>query len=238
MTVTAILPVPVGFAERRAAVFASVAGMSPLVRILRTLESRCDVVIATAGALADAVGEALAGQGFARTRVVVSESPGERSQCVAAGLRGIASGDHVVVHDIEWPIVGVETLDRIVAALHEGAAAVMPASPVTDSVKAIGVAGLLTSTLDRSKLRTVQYPRGFDAEVLSLLVKQNTSATFDELESALSAGTRLTLLAGDEDALSVELPRDADYLAALIESRQDPIGRRGDAARQPHPGRR
>ncbi len=224
MTVTAILPVPVRFAGRRDAVFAPVAGMSPLVRIVRALEIRCDVVIATAEPLADAVHETLVGQKFSRVRVVVSELPGERAQCVAAGLQGIASGEHVVVHDIQWPIVGAGTLESIVAALRGGAVAVMPASPVTDSVKVIGASGVLTSTLDRSRLRTVQYPRGFDADVLALLVTQNGSGKFDELESVLSAGTPLTLIAGDEEALSVELPRDADYLAALIEGRQGAAG--------------
>ena len=235
MTVTAILPLPVGLAERRGAVFASVAGMSPLVRVVRALEKRCDVVVATAESLADAVRAALVGQGLSRVRVVVSASPGERAQCVAAGLAELADGDDfvvhdvvvhdVVVHDIEWPIVKAGTLDRIVAALRDGAVAVMPTCPVTDSVKVIGAGGVLTATLDRSQLRTVQYPRGFDADVLALLVKRSGSGTFDELEAVLSAGTPLTLIEGDDEALSVELPRDTDYLAALIESRQDLAGR-------------
>ncbi|MCH9668638.1 MAG: 2-C-methyl-D-erythritol 4-phosphate cytidylyltransferase [Actinomycetia bacterium] len=231
MAVTAILPVPVGFAERRDAVFGSVAGMSPLVRIVRALETRCDVVIATTGALADDVREDLVGQGVSRVRVVVSELPGERAQCVAAGLRQIAGGGHVLVHDIQWPILGGDTLDRIVAALRGGAVAVMLASPVTDSVKAVAAGGWLTSTLDRSQLCTVQYPRGFEAEALALLVKQDGTGRFDELESVLAHGTPLTLIAGDTEAVSVELPRDADYLAALIEGRQDAAGRREGAAR-------
>lgn len=225
MAVTAILPVPVGLAERRDAVLLPVAGMSPLVRIVRALETRCDVMIATAGVLADDVGEALVGQGLSRVRVVVSELPGGRAQCVAAGLRGIAGDEHVVVHDIRWPLVDVGTIDRVVIALRGGAVAVMPACPVTDSVKAITAGGLLTSTLDRSQLRTVQYPRGFDVKTLAQLVKHDRSGTFDELEAVLSEGTSLTLIAGDDEALSIELPRDADYLSALIEGRKDEAGR-------------
>jgi len=61
VTVTAILPVPVGLAERRDAVFAQVAGTSPLVRVVRALEKRCDVVVAAAEPLAEAVRAALVG---------------------------------------------------------------------------------------------------------------------------------------------------------------------------------
>lgn len=225
MSVTAVLPVPARFDERRDAVFTSVAGTSPLVRVVRALGDVGDVVVAVAGPLFDAVREALAGDQYSTVRVVAAESPGERVECVAAGLRGLVDGNDVVVHDIEWPIVGVGTLDRIVAALRDGAVAVMPTRPVTDSIKVIGADGVLTATLDRSQLRTAQYPRGFDADVLALLVKRNGSGTFDELEAALSAGTPLTLVEGDDEALSVELPRDTDYLAALIEGRQDLTGR-------------
>lgn len=225
MTVTAILPVPVGFAERRDAVFASVAGVSPLARVVRALQDRCEVVVAAAGVLADDVRDALVEQGLSAVRVVASASTGERAQCLLAGLSGLSEGDHVVVHDMEWPLVKADTLDRIITTLHRGAAAVMPASPVTDSVKAVDADGLLTATLDRSQLRVVQYPRGFTADVLSMLLTQSESGTFDELEEVLSTGTPLTLIEGDGDALQVELPCDGDYLAALIAGRQDLAGR-------------
>lgn len=224
MTVTAILPLPVGFAERRKAVFAPVAGMSPLVRVVKTLQQRCEVVVATADALTGAVRETLAEQSISGVRVVEAAPTGERSQCVLAGLRGLSGGDHVMVHDIAWPIVGVGTLDRIIATLRGGAAAVMPAGPVTDSVKMTDEDGLIT-TVDRSRLRSVQYPRGFTAEMLALLVKRGGSGGFDELETALSEGVPLTLIEGDDESLRVELPYDAGYLAVLIETRQGLSGR-------------
>lgn len=221
MTVTAILPVPVRFTRRREAVFAAVAGTSPLDRAVRALEVTGDVVIAVAGPLADQVREALAGQSFSRVRVVVSEPPGERVHCVAAGLAIVADTSHVVVHDIEWPTAGTGVVDRVAAALREGAVAVMPSCPVTDSVKSVDPDGALTATLDRSQLRTVQYPRGFAADVLAQLVGLHRSGPFDELEAALSAGVPVSLIDGDAEALRVELPRDTDYLAALITTRRD-----------------
>ena len=201
--------------------FAPVAGLSPLGRIVMALAGTVDVVVAAAEPLAGAVREVLVRHGLSAVRVAVAESPGERSQCVAAGLRAVADGNHVLVQDIEWPIVGAGVLERIVTTLQQGAVAVMPTRPVTDSVKMVSADGVVTGTLDRTTLRAVHYPRGFDAEVLALLVQHGESGSFDELEAALSTGTKVTLVEGDDEALSVELPRDTGYLAALIEGRQD-----------------
>lgn len=200
---------------------APVSGQSPLVRIITAIGPTCDVVIAVAESLVDAVRESLAAEDFPPPRVVAADAPGERAQCVAAGLRDVADGGHVVVHDVEWPLVGAGIVERIVASLQGGAVAVMPARPVTDSIKAVDAAGMVRATLDRAQLRTVQYPRGFDSGVLAQLVAHGESGSFDELEVALSTGTPVTLIDGDDEALSVELPRDAAYLAALIEGRQD-----------------
>ncbi|MDZ4264949.1 MAG: 2-C-methyl-D-erythritol 4-phosphate cytidylyltransferase [Mycobacterium sp.] len=223
MSVAAIVPVPARFAERPAAVLAAVAGLSPLQRVVRSLAETADVVVAVAEQLREPVRRALAGQELSAVRIAVADPPGERAQCIAAGLRELAGRPHVVLHDIEWPLVGAGVLDRIVATLRDGAVAVMPARPVTDSVKAVSTEGVVTATLDRSQLRTVQYPRGFAADVLASLMAHGDSAPFDELDAALSAGTEVTVIDGDDDALSVELPRDTDYLAALIEGRQDLI---------------
>ena len=219
MTVTAVVPLPAGYAERRDAIFAPIAGLSPLLRVVRALGEAGDVVVAAAGPLVALAGEALVGQKFCGVRVVEAEAPGDRVQCVAAGLRAVDTDGHVVVHDIGWPMVGADTLKRIVATLLDGSVAVMPVLPVTDSVKAVDARGVVTATEERSLLRTVQYPRGFAADVLALLVRQAGSGSFDELEAALTAGIPLTVIDGDDEALSVELPRDAGYLAAVIAGR-------------------
>lgn len=225
MTVTAIVPVPARFALRPEALLAPVAGLSPLVRVVKALAATCDVVVAAAEPIIASVRESLAEEGVSSLQVVLADPPGERAQCVAAGLRDVAGGSPVVVHDVEWPLVGAGTVERIVASLQAGAVAVMPARPVTDSIKAVDAAGVVRATLDRAPLRTVQYPRGFDSGVLAQLVAHGASGAFDELEVALSTGTPVTLIDGDDDALSVELPRDAAYLAALIEGRHDVAGR-------------
>ena len=133
-------------------------------------------------------------------------------------------GDHVLVHDIGWPLVDAATARRVLAALGEGAAVVAPARPVTDSIKTVDRDGMVTATLDRSELRVLQYPRGFDAQVLGRSVAVAADDA-DVLDGALRSGVRVDLVDGDAEALGVELPRDTDFLTAVIEDR------RGDSSR-------
>jgi 2-C-methyl-D-erythritol 4-phosphate cytidylyltransferase len=225
--VTALLPVPEFFAPRRDAVLVPVAGQSPLLRIVATLVSVGDVVVCAAEPLVDELRNVLAGQDLPSVRVVGAEAPGSRAQCISAGLRACAdeSRPHVLLHDIRWPLVDPATLERVVAALRDGATAALPFCPVTDSIKAVDANGAVTATVDRAPLRTVQYPRGFDAAVLAHLISCGAQDTFDELEAVLADGVPVTLVEGDNDTTSVELPRDADYLAAIIEGRRDHPGR-------------
>jgi 2-C-methyl-D-erythritol 4-phosphate cytidylyltransferase len=150
-----------------------------------------------------------------------------RAQCIAVGLRPCADGPHerVLLHDIAWPLVDPATVERVLTALRGGAAVALPFCPVTDSIKAIDARGSVTATVDRAPLRTVQYPRGFDAAMLTHLISGSAADAFDELEAVLAEGVPITLVEGDNDTTSVELPRDADYLAAIIEGRSDPSAR-------------
>ncbi len=215
---TAILPLPEDGEQHRDAVFTPVCGKSPLLRIVGALTRTCDVVIAAAPRHSDVVREALAATEFSAVRVVAADTPGTRAQCIAAGLSAAADGP-VLLHDPAWPLIADMMLDAVVSAVRGGAAMALPIRPVTDSVKAVDAHGTVTATIDRSLLRTVQYPRGFDHAVLLRLL--STGEPFDELSAALAADVALTLVDGDTDAMRFELPAEAAFLAALIEGRQD-----------------
>jgi 2-C-methyl-D-erythritol 4-phosphate cytidylyltransferase len=111
--------------------------------------------------------------------------------------------------------------DRVVAALLAGSTIVMPTLAVTDSVKSVDANGFVTGTLDRSTLQTVQYPRGFAIDELSRLLARRISEDFDELDEVLRSGMPVTLVDGDSNGVAIELPRDTDYVEAIIASRPD-----------------
>lgn len=219
MPVTAILPLPAWIGGCPETVLGPVAGRAPVLRVVDGLAPAGDVVIAVAGCLVDSVREVLGAQPVG-VRVVAAEPAAGRAQCIATALAASPAGP-LLLHDIEWPVVGAAVVDRVVTALQRGALAVLPVVPVTDSVKAVDARGVVTATLDRAGLRSVQYPRGFAAETLAGLLSGG-DGEFDELESLLSSRTPTTVVDGDAEALHVALPRDAAYLSALLQARENP----------------
>jgi 2-C-methyl-D-erythritol 4-phosphate cytidylyltransferase len=219
MELAAIVPVPGTVATNKAAVFAPLAGEAPLVRVVRSaVAAGAAVVVAAAEPLVQYCRENLAAQGLSGITVIPTADAGARAHCLAAGL-GCISARFVVVHDIRRPLASVALQTRVVAALRAGSPVVMPALPLTDSVKAVDANGSVTATLDRSTLHSVQYPRGFTAEVLRSLLAHRSSDEFDELEEALAADAPITVVDGDPDAFVVELPRDRPFIEAIIASR-------------------
>jgi 2-C-methyl-D-erythritol 4-phosphate cytidylyltransferase len=216
--IAAILPLQATFTENTRAVFAPLAGEAPLARVARTMLGAA--VVAVAEPLAGAVRETLVAQGLLTIGVAVAENPGSRAQCLAAGLQYLNdTPGYVLIHDIRRPLAPAALRGRVIAALQTGSSVVMPVLPVTDSVKAVDARGSVTGTLDRSALRTVQYPRGFAVEQLSRLLAGRTSDEFDELDESLRTGTPITVVDGDSDAFVIELPRDAAFVEAIIACR-------------------
>jgi 2-C-methyl-D-erythritol 4-phosphate cytidylyltransferase len=116
--------------------------------------------------------------------IVVAVPPGQEGPITERGLIAVAGGEHrsqsvanaveicgeeiVVVHDAARPLVTPELIDDVVDRLasEEDAAAVIAATPVTDTVKEAGEGGEVERTLDRAGLWAVQTPQAFRADAL------------------------------------------------------------------------
>lgn len=96
-----------------------------------------------------------------------------RQESVRLGLAAIPLETEIVlVHDAARPLVPVEVVDAVAAAVRAGAEAVVPAVPLADTVKRVeprpaGEPEPVIDTPDRSTLRAVQTPQGFRREVLA-----------------------------------------------------------------------
>lgn len=137
---------------------------------------------------------ALAGRSLAVSSLAVPSLVGVRAGCQGA--------THVLLADQRHPLMAADMIDRVVAALADGADLVVPVLPVTDTVKTVDAGGTITATVDRSTLRLLQYPRGMRA---------------DRLPDESLAGA--VTVDGDADAVSVQLPADAALLEAIIACR-------------------
>ena len=90
-----------------------------------------------------------------------------RAQSVARALTALPDGTtHVLVHDAARCLTPPAVFQRVVTALAAGARAVVPVTEMTDTVRGVDPEGCSTGTVDRSALRAVQTPQGFERALL------------------------------------------------------------------------
>jgi 2-C-methyl-D-erythritol 4-phosphate cytidylyltransferase len=92
-----------------------------------------------------------------------------RSESVSRALAAFADAEEpnfVLVHDAARALTPPGLVVRVVEALRAGHSAVVPALPLSDTVKAVDANGVVLGTPERAGLRTVQTPQGFATELL------------------------------------------------------------------------
>jgi 2-C-methyl-D-erythritol 4-phosphate cytidylyltransferase len=109
-------------------------------------------------------------------------------------------GSCVLVHDAARPLVPVATVQSVVDAVCAGYRAVVPVLPLADTVKEVGPDGLLRATPDRSGLRVVQAPQGFDGSLLAAVLD---AARPDPVRAWTGAGEKVHTVPGHPLAFAV-----------------------------------
>lgn len=116
--------------------------------------------------------------------------------------------DVVLVHDAARAFVPPDLVRAVVAQVRAGAPAVVPVLPVTDTVKQVDELGRILSTVDRSRLRAVQTPQGFRADVLLRAHEIVTGQATDDAGLVERLGERVHTVPGDPLAFKVTTPFD------------------------------
>lgn len=144
-----------------------------------------------------------------------------RQASVARGLAALPEEtDVVLVHDAARALVPAELVERVVAAVRAGADAVVPALPVTDTVKQVRD-GIVVRTLDRSALVTVQTPQGFRREVLEAAhAAAGPDAHTDDAGLVERIGAEVTVVSGHPDAFKITTPADVLVARAVLAARR------------------
>ena len=172
---------------------------------------------------------------------VVAGSPRSRQASVALGLAAalaaVPQADVVIVHDAARALTPPEVTQRVVAAVRAGHEAVVPALPVTDTVKEVearpaGEPEPVVGTPRRDRLRAVQTPQGFSTPVLVAAHRAGAERAGDEALAASddaglveACGGSVVVAAGDERAMKVTTPMDL-ALAELLLERESAQGER------------
>ncbi|EFV13237.2 2-C-methyl-D-erythritol 2,4-cyclodiphosphate synthase [Segniliparus rugosus ATCC BAA-974] len=153
-----------------------------------------------------------------RTRLVPGGAT--RTESVRAGLAEIDGADVVLVHDAARALAPPELFRSVAEAVLAGNAAVIPALGVVDTVKEVEQTGAVVRTLDRSALRRVQTPQGFQAGLLRRahegVAAREGASELDDAGLAELAGARVTAVEGDPMAFKVTTPEDLVLAEALV----------------------
>jgi 2-C-methyl-D-erythritol 4-phosphate cytidylyltransferase len=141
----------------------------------------------------------------------------ERTDSVAAGLAALPRGcDVVLVHDAARCLAPPALFRRVVDAVRAGADGVVPVLPVVDTVKVVDDAGVVTGTVDRSRMRVVQTPQGFRRAALEAAHQAAADPATDDAALLEAAGHHVRVVDGDPVALKVTTPLDLTVAEALL----------------------
>lgn len=142
----------------------------------------------------------------------------------------ITESDLVLVHDAARPFTPATVFSQVVAALQQGCPAVIPATPVLDTIKVVRSVStpareVVTDTLNRSQLRAVQTPQGFPLPTLLELHRRfaaraatETSAFGDDAALAEAAGIPVAVVPGSPRSLKITTPFDLQVAQLLANS--------------------
>jgi 2-C-methyl-D-erythritol 4-phosphate cytidylyltransferase len=162
-----------------------------------------------------------------RTEFLVVPGGETRQESVRLGLEALPPGiDIVLVHDAARPLVPVDTVDAVIEAVRDGAPAVVPALPLADTVKQVepvaapGGPEPVVATPDRSLLRAVQTPQGFDRDTLFRAHEAVTEDVTDDASMVERLGLRVVVVPGHEQAFKVTRPLDLVLAEAVLARRR------------------
>ncbi|MBS3780261.1 MAG: 2-C-methyl-D-erythritol 2,4-cyclodiphosphate synthase, partial [Desulfovermiculus sp.] len=129
---------------------------------------------------------------------------------------------HVLIHDAARPFVRPFLIQNIINSLASGSGAVVPALPVTDTMKE-HIDNQQVKTLDRNRLFAVQTPQGFPRDVICQAHFQAAKLGWQGTDDASlieRLGFPVHLVTGQEDNVKITTNQD---LEMLREQPQSPV---------------
>lgn len=136
-----------------------------------------------------------------------------RQESVGAGLEALSDRcDVILVHDAARCLASRELVERVAGAVRATGKGIIPALPVVDTIKRVGVArgGVepILETVDREELRGVQTPQGFPAAILRAAYEDPAADHTDDAALVASMGVEVATIPGEERAFKVTRPDD------------------------------
>ena len=143
-----------------------------------------------------------------------------RQASVAAGLAIVPDKTEIIlVHDAARPFASLGLVQNVVQAVEQGHPAVIPALPVTDTIKRIDHQAVV-ETVPRELLVAVQTPQGFRRELLERAHREAPhSLATDDAGLVEALGEPVVVIPGEPAAMKITTPADLAYAEiALVKS--------------------
>lgn len=149
--------------------------------------------------------------------VTVVAGGAERQESVALALAAVPAGPEIIlVHDAARALAPPELFESVAAAVRSGRPAVIPVLPVIDTIKEVDADGVVLGTVDRSALRAVQTPQGFQRAVLAAAHAGAAGSLTDDAGLVEKQGIPVTCVEGHEHALKITRPFDLAVATLLL----------------------
>jgi len=202
--------------------FAPLHGVTILEHALRgvfgAVEAAQVIVVAPSALVARARTIADHAAGAASGYVSVVAGGDTRQRSVAAGLAALGDEVEVVlVHDAARALTPSALIDRVAQVVLAGGTGVIPALPVSDTIKRVDGERVVES-VDRSELVHVQTPQGFPR---ADLVAAYASAADDHTDDAAlftAAGHEVVTVPGEARAFKITTPWDLHRAEQLLDA--------------------
>lgn len=138
-----------------------------------------------------------------------------RAASLRAGLAFVApDAEFVLVHDAARPLASDALWQAVAKELTDGIDAVVPALPVTDTLKRVD-GRRVVGTVDRDNLVSVQTPQGFRADALRSAHAAGGDAT-DDAAFIEAQGGHVTWIPGEVTNIKLTQPEDLAVAEAIL----------------------
>ncbi len=125
--------------------------------------------------------------------------------------------EFVLVHDAARALTPAALIVRVVNALRSGHGAVVPALPLSDTIKAVDANGVVLGTPERAGLRAVQTPQGFVTGLLLRAYERAGTADFtDDASLVEHVGGQVQVVDGDPLAFKITTQLDLVLAQAIV----------------------
>jgi 2-C-methyl-D-erythritol 4-phosphate cytidylyltransferase/2-C-methyl-D-erythritol 2,4-cyclodiphosphate synthase len=209
-------PEPKAFVELRGAPILEHA----LNGVFDAVEAAQVVVVVPRAKLAAAKTIAQRAAGAASGYLTVVAGGETRQASVAAGLTVLAPEIEVVlVHDAARALTPGALFDRVISAVRTGGAdggGVIPALPVSDTIKRIDRREKVVATVNRNDLVHVQTPQGFPRAALDAAYSTVASEHTDDAAVFQDAGGVVSVVEGEARAFKITTPWDLRRAESML----------------------